>query len=52
MYYDCDPDTACFESESDLQYVGGRALTLWALLAGAVERLKVDPLALFAPGAR
>lgn len=34
-----------------LQHVGG-ALTLWALLAGAVQRLEVQPLAVFAPGAR
>lgn len=27
-------------------------LTLWALLAGAVERLEVQALAVFTPGAR
>lgn len=31
--------------------VCGSALTLWALLAGAVYRLKVEPLAVFASGA-
>lgn len=33
------------------RHVGGGALTLWALLAGAVERLHVEPLTFFAPGA-
>lgn len=39
------------ELKVGLQHVGG-ALTLWALLAGAVERLEVQPLAVFAPSAR
>lgn len=32
-------------------HVGDGALTLWTLLAGAVERLDVEPLTFFAPGA-
>ena len=36
----------------ELLSVDGGGLTLWTLLAGAVEGLEVQPLAVLAPGAR
>lgn len=50
IFFYCSPEL--YSREYGLRYVGGSPLTLWALLAGTVERLEVEPLAVFAPGAR